>query len=269
MCTASSPLVEPSSSSSSMGGSGAVNWALKLWGTPNPVACCGLFHSAYSNSYVNLAIFDPESASRTRVAALVAALAECLVHLLCVVPRQPLIHNALLFRYSDRDLRDHLARSRASLSAAREGAASDPSEPWRRRVRSLLPAEGTMVKHIKTGDDVAISRRLAAKCLMMTMADFGDQLFDWQDKVFHNEDGRLEFAGDNPAALWPEEREPGLWMNSISRMAALYSLITREEEIYLLERKSQGGADYEEGRDEEIELVVPPVFDYCTSLRRK
>nr|CAD1830718.1 unnamed protein product [Ananas comosus var. bracteatus] len=243
-----------------------VHRALKLWGAPDPVARCGLFHSAYSNSYVNLAIFDPASASRARVAALVGAPAERLVHLFCVVPRQPLIHDALLFRYSDRDLLDHLARSHASLRAAREGSASDPSEPWRRRVRSLLPAEGTTAKHIKTGDDVAVSRRLAATFLMMTMADFGDQLFDWQDKLFRNDDGRLEFAGDNPAALWPGEGKPGLWMNSISRMAALYALIAREEEIYLLERKSRGGGDYEEGRDEEIELVVPPVFDYCTRV---
>ncbi|XP_020112622.1 uncharacterized protein LOC109727133 [Ananas comosus] len=171
-----------------------VHRALKLWGAPDPVARCGLFHSAYSNSYVNLAIFDPASASRARVAALVGAPAERLVHLFCVVPRQPLIHDALLFRYSDRDLLDHLARSHASLR------------------------------------------------------------------------GRLEFAGDNPAALWPGEGKPGLWMNSISRMAALYALIVREEEIYLLERKSRGGGDYEEGRDEEIELVVPPVFDYCTRV---
>ncbi|OAY77387.1 hypothetical protein ACMD2_10247 [Ananas comosus] len=183
--------------------------------TPSPAAA---FHSAYANSCINLAIFDPESASRARVAALVGAPAERLVHLFCVVLRQLLIHDALFFRYSDRDLLDHLARSCASLRATREGAASDPFEPWRRRVRSLLPAEGTTVKHIKTGDDVAVSRWLAVTFLMMTMADFGDQL-------------RLEFAGDNQAALWPGEGKSGLWMNSISRMAALYSLIAREEEI--------------------------------------
>ncbi|OAY81622.1 hypothetical protein ACMD2_21058, partial [Ananas comosus] len=191
------------------------NWALKLWGTPDPVARCGLFHSAYSNSYFNLAIFDPESASR----ACVAALAKRLVHLFCVVPCQPLIHDALIFRYFDYDLLNYLARSPASLRAAREGAASDPSSPG-------------------AGGSPPCRRNHATTFLMMTMADFGDQLFDWQDKVFRNEDRRLEFAGNNPAALWPREGKPGLWMNSISRMAALYSLIAREEEIYLLERKS-------------------------------
>ncbi|KAF2587123.1 hypothetical protein F2Q70_00036925 [Brassica cretica] len=36
---------------------------LKLWKAPEPVCLCGLFHSAYSNSYVNLAIFHPEKVS--------------------------------------------------------------------------------------------------------------------------------------------------------------------------------------------------------------
>ncbi|VAH87046.1 unnamed protein product [Triticum turgidum subsp. durum] len=33
---------------------------LRLWGAPDAVARCGLFHSSYSNSYVNLAIFEPD-----------------------------------------------------------------------------------------------------------------------------------------------------------------------------------------------------------------
>lgn len=43
---------------------------LKLWDAPNPVALCGLFHSAYSNSYVNLAIFEPNVERRTVCVAL-------------------------------------------------------------------------------------------------------------------------------------------------------------------------------------------------------
>ncbi|KAK6241494.1 hypothetical protein SCA6_006883 [Theobroma cacao] len=31
---------------------------LKIWKAPDSVCLCGLFHSAYSNAYVNLAIFD-------------------------------------------------------------------------------------------------------------------------------------------------------------------------------------------------------------------
>ncbi|KAJ1694579.1 hypothetical protein LUZ63_011277 [Rhynchospora breviuscula] len=99
----------------------------------------------------------------------------------------------------------------------------------------------------------------------MIMADFSDQLFQWQDKLFENEDGKLEFKGSVPSALWPGEGKPGLWMSSISRMGALYSLIAREEGIYIEERK-QKGVEFEEDRDEEIELVIPPVSDYCTKV---
>uniref|UniRef100_A0A0A9GD26 Uncharacterized protein n=1 Tax=Arundo donax TaxID=35708 RepID=A0A0A9GD26_ARUDO len=37
---------------------------------------------------------------------------------------------------------------------------------------------------MRTGEDVALSRRVAAAFLLMTMADFSDQLFDWQDHLF-------------------------------------------------------------------------------------
>lgn len=59
---------------------------LKLWKAQESVCLCGLFHSAYSNSYVNLAIFDP-STGRDTVRAHVGDAAEKLIHLFCVVPR--------------------------------------------------------------------------------------------------------------------------------------------------------------------------------------
>jgi hypothetical protein len=37
----------------------------------------------------------------------------------------------------------------------------------------------------------------------MTMADFADQLFDWQDRLFSNAEGRLEFRGNRWNSLWP------------------------------------------------------------------
>nr|CAD1830715.1 unnamed protein product [Ananas comosus var. bracteatus] len=242
-----------------------VHRILTLWGAPHPVARCGLYHSSYSNSYVNLAIFDPGT-SRARVAALVGAAAERLVHLFCVVPRHALIHDDLLFHFADAELADHLAASENSLRAAKESGAFDGAEPWRRKIQSVLPAEGVKVKHIKTGEAMTVSRRVVATFLLMTAADFSDQYVDYQDKLFGNENGRLEFTGDNPAALWPGSGKPGLWMNSISRMAALYNLIAREEEIYICERRCGNGGDAETERDEEMELVVPPVFDYCTRV---
>ena len=239
---------------------------LRLWGAPDAVARCGLYHSAYSNSYVNLAIFEPD-VGRARVAAVVGDEAERLVHLFCVVPRQQLVHDDLLFHYDDGELVADLARSEESLRDARSGV-FDEDEPWRRKIQRLLPADGITVKHIRTGEDVALSRRVAATFLMMTMADFSDQLFDWQDRLFNNANGRLEFRGNTWTSLWPGTGKPGLWTTSISRMGVLYSLIVREEEIYIAHRAhtSQEGNNSAATRDEDIALVIPPVFDGCTKV---
>jgi hypothetical protein len=93
----------------------------------------------------------------------------------------------------------------------------------------------------------------------MTMADFADQLFDWQDRLFGNADGRLEFRGNRWSSLWPGTGKPGLWVSSVSRMGALYTLIVREEEIYNNHRRG-------EERHDIMELVIPPVFDGCTKV---
>ncbi|KAL6591556.1 hypothetical protein ACP70R_050059 [Stipagrostis hirtigluma subsp. patula] len=245
-----------------------VHRILRLWRAPDAVARCGLYHSAYSNSYVNLAIFDPGT-GRAHVAAVVGAPAERLVHLFCVVPRQQLIHDDLLFHYTDDDLAADLPRSEASLRDARRGVFDD-AEPWRRKIQHLLPPAGITVKHIRTGEDVALSRRVAAAFLLMTMADFSDQLFDWQDRLFDNTNGRLEFRGNTWTSLWPGTGKPGLWVSSISRMGALYTLIVREEQIYIAHRAhaaaGQQGDDSITDRDEDIQLVIPPVFDGCTKV---
>ena len=124
-----------------------VHRILRLWGAPDAVARCGLYHSAYSNSYVNLAIFQPDT-GRAHVAAVVGADAERLVHLFCVVPRQKLVHDDLLFHYSDQDLVDDLASSEASLRDARRGVFDD-AQPWRRKIQRLIPPDGITVKHIR------------------------------------------------------------------------------------------------------------------------
>ncbi|KAJ4973553.1 hypothetical protein NE237_006727 [Protea cynaroides] len=236
---------------------------LKLWDCPDSIALCGLFHSAYSNSYVNLAIFDP-STGRDAVRGYVGEAAERLIHLFCIVPRQTLIHDDLLFHYSDSELVEHLKISKVSLKNAKENGLFDHKEGWRKKIQSLLPAEGIKIKHIKTGEDVLVSRRVIAAFVMMTVADFSDQLFGFQDVMFENSDGLLKFSGNNVAAtLWPGDGKPGLWMNSMSRLGAIYTLIVREEEIFMEERKSEDGFGE---RDEEIELVIPPVFENCTRV---
>ncbi|KAL3731811.1 hypothetical protein ACJRO7_028642 [Eucalyptus globulus] len=242
---------------------------LHLWQAPEAVCLCGLYHSAYSNSSDNLAIFKPNT-SRDVIRSFVGNAAERLIHLYCIVPRQTLIHNDLLSHYDDSELVEHLKLSEMSLQNAKENGAFKGDETWRKKVQSLLPAKGIKVKHRKTGEDVLVSRRVVAVFLMMAMADFSDQFFGFQDMLFQNGDGRLEFTGNNFWALWPGDGKPGLWMNSISRMGAVYMLVAREEELFTLEKKkSKSNADSElpsEERDEDIELVVPPVFESCTRV---
>lgn len=237
---------------------------LKLWGAPDSVCLCGLFHSAYSNSYVNLAIFPPSSVGRDTVRGHVGDAAERLIHLFCIVPRQELIHDFLLFKYTDSELVEHLKLSEISLKKINEGEEVAEEECWRVKLQSLLPAQGINVKHIKTGENVLVSRRVVAVFLLMTIADFSEQLFSFQDMLFENSDGLLEFTGNNTVlSLWPADGKPGLWMNSTSRMAAIYTLIVREEEMI----KQMSGSKYGSSpRDEDLELVIPPVFQGCTRI---
>ncbi|CAN6232839.1 unnamed protein product [Urochloa humidicola] len=54
-------------------------------------------------------------------------------------------------------------------------------------------------------------------------------------------------------------------MNAASRLAVLYNLVLRDEELYMQERNKMGET-IRLGRDEEIKLVIPPVFNYCTKM---
>ncbi|GJM87433.1 hypothetical protein PR202_ga03386 [Eleusine coracana subsp. coracana] len=141
----------------------------------------------------------------------------------------------------------------------------DASEPWRKKLCSLLSPNGIKVRHFKTGEPISLSRRIIALFILMTIIDICDQYIDYQDKLYINENGRLEFSGDNWSALWPGSCKPGLWMNAASRLAVLYNLVLREEELYMQER-SKLGETIRLDRDEEIELVIPPVFNNCTKV---
>ncbi|XP_047967142.1 uncharacterized protein LOC125211410 [Salvia hispanica] len=236
---------------------------LKLWNAPNVVCLCALFHSAYSNSYVNLAIFPPSPTGRDTVRGHVGAAAERLIHLFCVVPRHSVTHGLLLARYSDSELVEDLRSSEISIEKLRGGGEVGEDEMWRNKIRSIIPAEGVSVKHIKTGEEIQLSRRLVATFLLMTIADISESLFGFHDNLFDNRDGRLDCSGNNVlTSLWPGIAKPGLCMHTFSRMAAIYNLLVREEEMYLKSLKNQNP----EGRDGDLELVVPPVFDNCRKV---
>lgn len=156
--------------------------------------------------------------------------------------------------------------SETSLQAIKESGLSSRDEKWRQKINSLVPEDGVIVKHIKTGEDIRVSRRIVATFVLMTIADFSDQLFSFQDVLFDNSNGRLEFSGNNIQSLWPGDGKPGLWVNSLSKMGAVYMLLVREEEIMMEERNRAGGEMKVEGRDEDTQLVVPPIFDKCTKV---
>jgi len=162
---------------------------LKVWEQPDYVARCGLYHSAYSNSYVNLAIFK-EHEDRDKVRETIGNDAENLVYLFCRVNRHELVFDRLLNGIpNDEDL--------------------------------VVPKEGMTLKHITTGEPIHLSREIIGQMLIMTMADLADQHYGWQDKLFLNDDGKLTYYGNNYTSLWPGTGKPGLWMHCCSRMGRL------------------------------------------------
>ncbi|EWM27271.1 Tetratricopeptide-like helical [Nannochloropsis gaditana] len=170
---------------------------LSLWEQPQTLARCGLYHSAYSNSYVNLAIFKA-GVDRDLVQKDCGKEAEELIYKFCVVDRQKIIVDTLF--------------------------------PMER-----VPAEGLVVPHIHTGDSVHLSSKVLGQLLVMTMADVADQQYGWQDDLFgdaqwrpcqasnedHEETKKSDSEVMHPFTLWPGISKPGLWMYFVSKLATL------------------------------------------------
>eukprot|EP01126_Amoeba_proteus_P042405 TRINITY_DN4607_c0_g1_i18.p1 TRINITY_DN4607_c0_g1~~TRINITY_DN4607_c0_g1_i18.p1 ORF type:complete len:434 (-),score=69.41 TRINITY_DN4607_c0_g1_i18:214-1515(-) len=154
---------------------------LYLWGQPQPICRLALFHSAYSNDYVNLAIFSPQD--RTFLKDLLGDEAEELVHKFCVVPRHSLIFHTLV-------------------------------------PQGYIPREGLTVKNIKDSCELFLSREEIAIFLIVTMADLADQWFSWQDKMVGNWNGEMGEPPNfqDPCVLWPGDSLPGAWMGFVGRL---------------------------------------------------
>eukprot|EP01027_Heterolobosea_sp_BB2_P012611 GEZU01018256.1.p1 GENE.GEZU01018256.1~~GEZU01018256.1.p1 ORF type:complete len:208 (-),score=30.86 GEZU01018256.1:61-624(-) len=118
---------------------------LKIWNQEDEVCRCGLYHSAYSNSYVNLAIFK-EHEDREAVKRTVGPDAEELVYIFCRIPRHKLIFDLVL------------------------NAVSSDEE-----IHTGPPREGILLPHIKTGADIHLSTELIGQFFVMTMADTAEQ----------------------------------------------------------------------------------------------
>ncbi|GAX19989.1 hypothetical protein FisN_1Lh537 [Fistulifera solaris] len=167
-----------------------VHNVLRLWGQGQKIARVGLFHSAYSNSYVNLALFDPWT-ERDVMTRLIGPEAEELVHLFCIIDRQKVVVNTVL-------------------------------------KQGFIPLEGLSVPHLREADkEVFLSAETLRLLVVFTMADIADQYFGWQDQLFGGggEAGSMIIPGQDredrhdTAALWPGVSKPGLWMSYVSDLA--------------------------------------------------
>nr|XP_043613805.1 uncharacterized protein LOC122585741 [Erigeron canadensis] len=241
---------------------------IKLWKAPDCVALCALFHSVYSNSYSNIVLFDPQTTDgRQTVRDHIGDNAERLAHLFCILHRQSLIHKQIMCQFTEAELiGEYLQESKISLANANEKGIFSNEEKWRKKIQSLVPENGVMGRHYKTGEEITVSRRMIGVFLLMTLADISEQYFGFQDVLYDNSNGRLELIGSRYDTLYPGNGKPGLWMNAASRMAAVYMLLVREETILMCENKRGCGNH----RDEDIELVVttliPPVFEKCSKI---
>nr|CAD1818419.1 unnamed protein product [Ananas comosus var. bracteatus] len=133
------PLAEPSSSSLSTGGSSAA--VMMERSSSSSAALVELGPQAVGHPrpsrplrplplrLLQLLLQPRHLRPRERSRACVAALAKRLVHLFCVVPCQPLIHDALIFRYFDYDLLNYLARSPASSAPPARAPRPTPPSP--------------------------------------------------------------------------------------------------------------------------------------------
>lgn len=125
---------------------------MALWGQ-RPSACrAGLCHSAYSNSYVNLMIFDEANPSdRKTVTELLGTEAEETIRTWCSINRRAEVVDRLLALSDD-----------------------NPGDLERQL------AHGLEVANLRTGRALRLGPRQVGELLVFEMADAADQQFGWQ-----------------------------------------------------------------------------------------
>jgi len=164
---------------------------LALWDMPREVRLLGLFHSVYSNEYVDLKLFEG-AASRRDLAALLGNETERLVHLFCTMPRTLFTQQLL------------------------EEAA--------------LPAEG-MVLESDGVAAMVLSARDVAVFTIVTIADIAEQWHSWQDEVFAGFPFQKSrpIRENWPASLWPGPLKPtASALAMLSRLARVVADLPEE-----------------------------------------
>ena len=167
---------------------------LRLWGQGPLIGRVGLFHSAYSNSFVNLALFDPKDESERQIVRdLIGFKAEETIHMFCIINRQEVVVETLL-------------------------------------KQGYIPKEGLSVPHLRDpSEKVYLSPETLRMLVVFTMADIADQYFGWQDDLFGGggTKGSMIIPGQDdasrhmPTAIWPGRSRPGLWMSYLSQLGQL------------------------------------------------
>ena len=117
---------------------------LCAWEQPQATCRLGLFHSAYSNSFVAMGIFDREK-DRGKLAELIGDEAENLVYKFCTIDRQSLERTVL-----------------------EEGT---------------IRPDGYDMTHIATGTPLRLTGGEAAAMITETLADEAEQRFGWQSEL--------------------------------------------------------------------------------------
>jgi hypothetical protein len=219
---------------------------LTLWNQPREVVLLGLFHSVYSNEYVDLKLFDG-SGNRAELAAALGEEAERLVHTFCTMPRSAFTRRlaeidripaeGLVLPTRAGDTASPTRPEGASAPTRPEGASAPPrpegaSAPTRPEgASSPTRPEGAM--HIPARDCALFG--------VATLADIAEQWHSWQDEVYQGFPvlGQRPVAQHWAAAIWPGPLRPS---------ASILSLLARLA-------RPLGALDPAWG------VPAPPVFD--------
>lgn len=119
---------------------------LCAWEMPQDVCRLGLFHSAYSNSFVSMNLYKPDTPEgRAELRDVVGPAAEELIWKFCVIDRQQMESEAV-----------------ATMA---------------------IPKEGKTFAHIRSGEPVHCTAEELGAFLVETVADYQDQSFGWQSEM--------------------------------------------------------------------------------------
>mmetsp|Transcript_27314 Transcript_27314/g.39560 ORF Transcript_27314/g.39560 Transcript_27314/m.39560 type:complete len:380 (+) Transcript_27314:106-1245(+) len=165
------------------------------WGLPQAAARCGLFHTAYSGDLFRFCLFSSEkSEDRVKLRGVIGEEGERLVHLFGGIRRQCLMETV----YETGSIRE--------INVI----------PWNRQGE----------RELYRCDTVEVIGRDAAYILMVTVADYLDQLTGcnaWKDIY--------QVDADDQVMLWPGSGKPGVafhWLMKLAKAAAPYLLTVPE-----------------------------------------